>query len=101
MLAKANQELDRFVYSTSHDLRAPLSSLLGLINIAAKTSIKEDRDKLIAMMSEQIIKLDSYIQDITDYSRNARVEIEREIITLHDILEEAIQDHRFMKGPMI
>ena len=37
MLAKTNAELDRFVYSTSHDLRSPLSSLLGLISIAEKT----------------------------------------------------------------
>src|SRR5688500_8686559 len=33
-LQKANAELDRFVYSASHDLRAPLSSLLGLIEVA-------------------------------------------------------------------
>jgi light-regulated signal transduction histidine kinase (bacteriophytochrome) len=29
-------ELDRFVYSTSHDLRAPLKSMLGLIAIKRK-----------------------------------------------------------------
>jgi signal transduction histidine kinase len=37
LLAKTNRELDRFVYSASHDLRAPLSSLLGLIEVAHKT----------------------------------------------------------------
>lgn len=33
-LTKINTELDRFVYSASHDLRAPISSLLGLIEVA-------------------------------------------------------------------
>ncbi len=33
-LHKVNQQLDRFLYSTSHDLRAPISSVLGLINVA-------------------------------------------------------------------
>ena len=33
-LQKANQELDRFVYSAAHDLRAPVASLLGLLNLS-------------------------------------------------------------------
>jgi len=33
-LTKVNTELDKFVYSASHDLRAPLSSILGIINIS-------------------------------------------------------------------
>ncbi|MDZ7651007.1 MAG: hypothetical protein U5K54_29890 [Cytophagales bacterium] len=36
-LSKLNSELDRFVYSTSHDLMAPLSSVKGLINLAKLT----------------------------------------------------------------
>jgi light-regulated signal transduction histidine kinase (bacteriophytochrome) len=32
-LIKANKELDKFVYSASHDLRAPISSLQGLIEV--------------------------------------------------------------------
>ncbi|MEN8249282.1 MAG: PAS domain S-box protein, partial [Bacteroidota bacterium] len=35
-LTKLNSELDRFVYSASHDLRAPLASLLGLIDLATR-----------------------------------------------------------------
>jgi signal transduction histidine kinase len=35
-LIKTNQELDRFVYSASHDLRAPLTSMSGLINLAQR-----------------------------------------------------------------
>jgi Bacteriophytochrome (light-regulated signal transduction histidine kinase) len=35
-LEQTNKELDRFVYSASHDLSAPLKSLLGLINISRK-----------------------------------------------------------------
>lgn len=98
MLAKANQELDRFVYSTSHDLRAPLSSLLGLINLAGLSREKGECDELIKMMKNQIIKLDSYIQDITDYSRNARVEICFSEFNLLQMVIEAINNLKFMEG---
>src|SRR6185295_16784083 len=41
-LEKTNYELDHFVYSVSHVLRAPLSSILGLVNVAEM----EEGDKL-------------------------------------------------------
>src|SRR5690606_8056179 len=34
-LKRLNKELDKFVYSASHDLRSPLTSLLGLIHVAS------------------------------------------------------------------
>ncbi|MGK7389351.1 MAG: ATP-binding protein [Candidatus Cyclobacteriaceae bacterium M2_1C_046] len=98
MLEKANQELDRFVYSTSHDLRAPLSSLLGLINLAGLSTIKEERDELIEMMKNQIVKLDSYIQNITDYSRNTRINVQDAEINLYEVVQEAINDLKYMEG---
>jgi K+-sensing histidine kinase KdpD len=39
-------ELDRFVYSTSHDLRAPLKSMLGLIAIVKESEEPEIQIKL-------------------------------------------------------
>ena len=35
-LLRINFELDSFVYKSSHDLRAPLRSLIGLLNLARK-----------------------------------------------------------------
>jgi len=88
MLTKANAELDRFVYSTSHDLRAPLASVLGLINITAQSEKPEDVTKYLGMMKDRVNSLDKFIRDITDYSRNNRLEIAREKVNLHDLAQE-------------
>lgn len=74
-LKKLNNELDSFVYSTSHDLRAPLMSVLGLVNIA---KIDKDQNKVQEYLDNiegSVKKLDSFISDIIDYSRNSRLEV--------------------------
>jgi signal transduction histidine kinase len=76
LLTKTNVELDRFVYSTSHDLRAPLTSILGLINIASLTDDVDAHRRYMGMMKDRINILDKFIKDITDYSRNNRLAID-------------------------
>ncbi|HET6243411.1 MAG: PAS domain S-box protein [Bacteroidetes bacterium] len=97
-LIKANQELDRFVYSTSHDLRAPLTSVLGLINIALAETDPELLREFLERMRNSVLKLDSFIQDIVNYSRNSRLEVLRNEVDFNKILHEIIEKLEFMEG---
>lgn len=90
-LAKTNEELDRFVYSASHDMRAPLSSLLGLINLCEKSADLAELKSYLGLMKGRINTMDGFIREITDYSRNSRSEITLENISLAEIIEETIQ----------
>jgi PAS domain S-box-containing protein len=93
-LQKANSELDRFVYSASHDLRAPLKSMLGLIDITENELNEADeceKDVLIhrfQMLNRSVTKLDNFIEDILNYSRNARLELEYEAIDFKNLIQE-------------
>lgn len=98
LLAKANDELDRFVYSASHDLRAPLSSLLGLISIAKRTDRQEEIAACLSMMEERVNTMDGFIREITDYSRNSRLEVSREPIALHKLIHGIIENLRYVNG---
>ncbi|WKZ59804.1 MAG: HAMP domain-containing sensor histidine kinase [Cyclobacteriaceae bacterium] len=88
MLKKLNEELDRFVYSTSHDLRAPLSSVAGLINLARDNENPQEVKRYLGMMESRVNTLNKFIKDITDYSRNNRLEITRERIRVHELANE-------------
>jgi ligand-binding sensor domain-containing protein/signal transduction histidine kinase len=95
-LRKLNEELDRFVYSVSHDLRAPLTSILGLTHIAKDSSTKEESDMCVDMIERSAVKLDSFISDIIDYSRNQRMEIVEEAIDVKEELESILESVRYL-----
>jgi PAS domain S-box-containing protein len=97
-LEKLNQELDSFVYSVSHDLRAPMASVLGLINL-----VKDEVDTPAALMylelmQKSIQKLDIFIRSVTDYSRNNRLEILPELIDFQSIIDDIIEGCKYMNG---
>lgn len=89
-LLKANAELDRFVYSASHELRAPLSSILGLINISRMQNCDPEQMRIVDMMQASIHRLDTFIKSIADYSRNTRLELEQEKIDFRQMIGESV-----------
>ncbi len=101
-LAKTNKELDRFVYSASHDMRAPLSSLLGLINVAEKSDNPADLPICFSMMKKRIETMEGFIKEVTDYSRNSRLKIENTDIPLHEFFNQAFEnlEYSFPKNSM-
>ncbi len=95
MLTKVNQELDSFVYSASHDLKAPLASILGLIHISRNEKKREERNTYLDMMETSIQRLDSFIKDIIDYSRNARLIPKSSKINLQKLIDTIFEDLKY------
>lgn len=87
-LEKSNQEMDRFVYSISHDIRSPLSSVQGLINIMKIDP--DEHEKYLGLIESSIIKLDNYTKDILDYTRNSRAKLSPQVVDLNEIIDKCI-----------
>jgi signal transduction histidine kinase len=98
MLSKTNQELDRFVYSASHDLKAPLSSMLGLIEIAQRTNDPEEVKLCLSMMRGRVNSLDDFIREIIDYSRNSRLSVRKDKFVLMELVKEVVDGLRYAEG---
>ncbi len=95
-LKKANEELDRFVYSASHDMRAPLSSLLGLINVAEKTQSPEEKTVCLRMMHERIGVMENFIKEVTDYSRNVRLPVKHVAVNVVRAINASLKELSFL-----
>ena len=97
-LKKTNFELDSLVYSVSHNLRAPLMSVLGLLNLARQErDVKALRD-LHGMMEQSIHRLDDTLHEILDFSRNARQEMEYARVDIRHVLRDHLSRMEFMPG---
>jgi len=87
-LIQLNKELDVFVYRTSHDLRAPLTSTLGLIEVLKMEENPERFRQYLDLQEQSLNKLDNFIQDILNYSRNTRLDVASEPVDFQALTEE-------------
>ncbi|MDF9795005.1 signal transduction histidine kinase [Catalinimonas alkaloidigena] len=94
-LKKVNGELDQFVYSVSHDLRAPLSSVLGLIHIAREEEDHSTIMHYLDLQEKSILKLDSFIREIMDLSKNARLTIQKEAVDFQKLIDEIFEEQQY------
>lgn len=97
-LRKSNSELDKFVYSVSHDLRAPLTSMQGIVELTELETKEQLTAKHMQMLEKSISKLDSFIADILNYSRNSRLDVRREQVNFKELLEDVARELQYMDG---
>jgi PAS domain S-box-containing protein len=95
-LQTANNELEAFVYTVSHDLRAPLRAMQGFAEALA-----EDYGKLLDEVGNEYIKriinsaqrLENLIQDLLAYSRLSRTDLYLEPVNLNNVIFEVLTQY--------
>ncbi len=94
---KLTMELDRFIYSASHEIRSPVSTLSGVINIMKHDLCGEQAQQYIGFLQAGIEKLEQIIAQLTGHVKNYRNPVEDRYIDfdimLKDILEEFHRGH--------
>jgi len=93
-----NTELDNFVYKVSHDLRAPLSSVLGLVNLAQHPNNHDDPKAYLRIIGERVNQLDNFISDVLSHSKNLKLEIKNGIIHFDKIIDQVFRSLSYMEG---
>ncbi len=90
-LQKINADLDNFIYTASHDLKAPISNIEGLVNmLSADTAMAHQKtQKIITMINESIARFKITIQDLSEIAKlQSETESTKEIILFEEIAED-------------
>ena len=89
-LVKVNDELDNFIYKTSHDIRGPLASLKGMVNLAIM-DVKDD--KALGYLSKLDLtaeKLNMVLTRLLIVNRINHTELKPEVVHFEPIIQEIL-----------
>ena len=87
-LQRAYDELNKFAYSVSHDIRGPLSGLLGAINLANTIDDVEEMKEMLFLMKKSVNKMDNYVLSMHDYYSLQRGELKITEIEFSKLVED-------------
>lgn len=93
-----NTELDNFVYKVSHDLRAPLSSILGLVNLARLPGNTDNPNDYIDIIGEKVEHLDHFIGDVLSHSKNLKMEVTTSKVDFEQIIDRTFNELSYLIG---
>jgi len=83
-LERLNNHLDQFIYHASHDLRSPLTTLLGLLQLAKATESLESIQSYVKLMTERTLHLDSLLTDLTSIAFNEKTSLNLDVINFEE-----------------
>ncbi|MFZ2472144.1 MAG: PAS domain S-box protein [Methanothrix sp.] len=92
-LESKNTEMERFIYTVSHDLRSPLVTINGFVGFLESDLAKGDSERVkvdLKMISSAISRMEILLKDTLELSRIGRVANPPDIVPFTEIVQEAL-----------
>ena len=87
-LETINQELDTFLYQSSHALRRPVVSVMGLTQLARMERTKKGVTQLYDKIEDTLLRMDLMLKKLVMASEINFIDVERESIDFHEMIDK-------------
>jgi PAS domain S-box-containing protein len=87
-LVRSNDQLDHFIYKTTHDLRAPLRSALGLLALAEREPA--EYTKYLGLIKTSLNTLEGIIEEVNSFYKNEKLAVQHEWIDLRALIQREV-----------
>lgn len=94
-LMAANQDLEAFSCSVSHDLRTPLRAIEGFARILAKDHAQQldaEGHRLLGVISNNTRQMSRLIDDLLAFSRSSRQEVKKSEIDMTALAQSVVRE---------
>lgn len=91
----ANQELESFTYSVSHDLRSPLRAMDGFSRILAeeyREELPEKARRYVGLVRENAVQMGQLVDDLLAFSRLGRQSLKIQSVDPNPIVSEVLDE---------
>jgi len=95
-LLRINTDLDNFIYTASHDLKAPVINLEGLLEVLKEDINDTKHDAVLNRITNSIQRLKTVISDLTEIARLQDNTQESDPVSLKELYEEVLEDLHLM-----
>ena len=89
-LQRTNEQLDRFVYSASHDIKVPVMAIKGLANLARIEGADNTSLTYFRRIENQADKLSAFLLEMLEYTRNGKTALRLERVNLAHLVDDVI-----------
>lgn len=96
IIEQKNAELDSFFYRVSHDLKGPISSLLGLHNLIKHEAMDGRAQEYFDMYQAQLLRINNIVTDLINLTRMNHAEERRVKINFDVLLRDCITAYHYL-----
>lgn len=97
-LKMANLELDNFIYKSSHDIKGPLATLMGVCNVALIDVKEEKAREYLTMLSQTAIGLNDILSRLKTVSDINSLNLKVEKIDFNKIITNCVEQVKNIEG---